>query len=367
MVLSKDLQVSQHREDKANPGEAEALRPESSIAAPCVSDYGAFYRIAVGMEKCDRSDFDGAISSCSMVLDTNPQLAAAWATRGRAHYFKGDFKAAIADCRQAVRLNKDLPETWEILANALAKEELTIESCVPVSSSVSVHTMSDSSGDNGSSSRLDDDMSSNASELDMYDPALHFATAEGGHDYPSPKLACSPQKPTLNSKASRRERTKLCMRFLHGICARGDACNLAHCAQGPRAKPPPENVLLQPSTPLSPLQNDHINVSLGDRVLACFYGEWHFASVRRLIPENSSDAEAGDNNHGHVEVLWESEWSTSILPASASHVRPASRPPPPSTPPPPPPQEEAAALAPSWASIVAKPFKRENTATLPPP
>lgn len=41
----------------------------------------------------------------------------------------------------------------------------------------------------------------------------------------------------------------------------------------------------------------------GLRVWGFFYGEWHLAQVRRVQQED-----------GRVEVLWESEWSISLLP-----------------------------------------------------
>lgn len=118
--------------------------------------------------------------------------------------------------------------------------------------------------------------------------------------------------------------------------------------------------------------------AVGDRVTACFYGEWHPATVRRLDSE------------GNVEVLWESEWAVTLLPATEvlplapqtgtssqcafpadSPCRPppglAPRPQPPTLPPPPPPPPRrpqakvqanveriaAPACTRSWAAVVA--------------
>lgn len=44
-------------------------------------------------------------------------------------------------------------------------------------------------------------------------------------------------------------------------------------------------------------------LEVGTEIMACFYGEWHPAQVRRI---------EGDT----VEVLWDSEWSISLLPIS---------------------------------------------------
>eukprot|EP00928_Gymnodinium_smaydae_P080204 TRINITY_DN63951_c0_g1_i1.p1 TRINITY_DN63951_c0_g1~~TRINITY_DN63951_c0_g1_i1.p1 ORF type:complete len:417 (-),score=29.85 TRINITY_DN63951_c0_g1_i1:120-1295(-) len=78
---------------------------------------------------------------------------------------------------------------------------------------------------------------------------------------------------------------------------------------------------------------DH-ELGVNDHVIAWFYGEWHPATVRRLEPEQD-----------HVEVLWDAEWSVSLLPrAHVALVQRAvqiplesCRPEPPSTPCPPPP------------------------------
>lgn len=59
------------------------------------------------------------------------------------------------------------------------------------------------------------------------------------------------------------------------------------------------------SPPAPDFEERHAELSIGDCVLARFYGEWHPASVRRLgLPD------------GLVEVLWASEWSVSRVPAS---------------------------------------------------
>lgn len=59
-------------------------------------------------------------------------------------------------------------------------------------------------------------------------------------------------------------------------------------------------------------------LSIGDKVRAKFYGEWHPATVRRILTD------------GMVEVLWDAEWSTSLVPndSVASMSLPPSCPPP---------------------------------------
>lgn len=47
------------------------------------------------------------------------------------------------------------------------------------------------------------------------------------------------------------------------------------------------------------------SLAIGDPVLACFHGEWHPAHIRRI-----------DEEDGKIEVLWELEWSVSLLPAT---------------------------------------------------
>lgn len=103
-------------------------------------------------------------------------------------------------------------------------------------------------------------------------------------------------------------------------------------APGVDQRQPPASAAPRPAPPRAPpvavtapaeVSAAPARLVVGDKISALFYGEWHPGTLRQI------------RDDGQVEVLWEAEWSVSVLPAE--NVVPASPPPPPLTAPPPPP------------------------------
>lgn len=61
-----------------------------------------------------------------------------------------------------------------------------------------------------------------------------------------------------------------------------------------------------PSSSSEPSEQSAMRLSVGEKVVAYFYGDWHPGVIRRFKEDK-------------VEILWEAEWSVSLLPIS--HVR----------------------------------------------
>jgi hypothetical protein len=55
---------------------------------------------------------------------------------------------------------------------------------------------------------------------------------------------------------------------------------------------------------MTPHSTSETGLNVGDPVVACFYGEWHPATIRRI-------------DGSTIDVVWDGEWSSSRLPASA--------------------------------------------------